>query len=449
MKTKYEKYRGILSVAIPTVISYLFLYVENVLDMKMVSKIRPEAMAAVYVTLNPNIFLQALPTAIATVMVILIPYYLSKGEKDRANRAMLAGITIATIYGLLISIISFFNSHLFIELSNAEASIQTEAEIYFRTLAGLSVIPAFSTVACGVMQGTGRPRILVYCSLISGVVNLLFDYLLIEGHFGFPQLGIKGAAIATNISRIVYLMIPLVILLTPKCEVSLIYCFVNKIRLARESISEIFDNGIAIFGENIANRIGLILVARIASGIGVKQFTVYSVGVGVLSFSFALAMGLQTGAIAELSRVMGDENIENRLRMRENIYNITKILNIGIAVVFVIFAYPYFRFYFDDISLVKIGLFSTVFLIFVSMAQISQIIISGILKVYGETNYSMYSGILCVVIINPLVSFLLVKTIGLGLWGVWAAGLIAQTTRATLVYIKEKKVFSMNPWGRG
>lgn len=439
MKNKFEQYKGILSVAIPTVISYLFLYLENTLDMKMVSTIRPEAMVAVYVTLNPNFFLQCLPSAIATIMVMLIPKYIAAEEKDKANRVMLTGVILTAVYGLIIGLVSYLNADLFMDLCNAEESIHDDAVIYFRTLSAMFVVPAVSVVTCGVMQGVRKSKVIIYCSAAGGVVNLCLDYLLIGGKFGFPRLGVLGAAIATNVSRVVYFLIPFVYLLIPKTEVNFIYCIKRKIMLTKACLMKFVDNGFSIWCENLANRIGLVFLARIASEIGSDQFVVYTVGVGVLSFTLALAMGLQTGVIAELSKVMGSNDEEEIRQTRKTVLRLSGILCVIIVAIIILLAYPYLRFFFDDITLIKIGMLSAIFLLLISPAQVMQIVYSGILKVYGETRYSMYAGIIGVLIINPLVALILVRFVGIGLWGVWIAGLLAQLVRAAMLMIKAAK----------
>ena len=119
----------------------------------------------------------------------------------------------------------------------------------------------FVLYACGnfisTQRGTGNTRVAFTTNFVSSIVNIVFNYLLIKGHLGFPQLGVQGAAIATVLGTIVGFLMSLYSLTKTDSYIQLSYIFRNKLLAARSIAHSIFSLGSTVAAEEFLMRIGI------------------------------------------------------------------------------------------------------------------------------------------------------------------------------------------------
>ena len=89
------------------------------------------------------------------------------------------------------------------ELASSNQDTHEAAVIYFRIIMGGTFFNVITMVINSAQRGSGNTKLSMTTNLTSSVVNIIFNYLLIEGRFGFPRWGIRGAAIATVLGTVV------------------------------------------------------------------------------------------------------------------------------------------------------------------------------------------------------------------------------------------------------
>lgn len=121
-------------------------------------------------------------------------------------------------------------------------------------------------------------------NLTANIVNVIFNYLLIYGHFGFPRLEVAGAAIATVIGTVVAFIMAIAVLLRGKR-----YLWLNlkeKFTFDRVILSNIFLIGVPSMFEQLVLRIGLITYTRIAVSLGTIAYATHQVCLNIGGLSF-------------------------------------------------------------------------------------------------------------------------------------------------------------------
>lgn len=107
--------------------------------------------------------------------------------------------------------------------------------VYFRILMGGMIFNlVFMAINAG-MRGFGKTQLTFISNMISCVVNICFNYLLIQGHCGFPALGIKGAAIATVAGTIAACIFMTVVAWKRDLFVNIPYCIEKKYKITMEN----------------------------------------------------------------------------------------------------------------------------------------------------------------------------------------------------------------------
>lgn len=128
-----------------------------------------------------------------------VAQYLGAGRHQRVGAALWQGLRIALIGGAVMPMIAPFADDIFRAVGHSPA-IQASETVYFRILNYCAVFFLANTVFSCFYSGRGRAWTILWANILQTVLNTVFDYLLIFGKGGFPQMGIAGAGWATMIS---------------------------------------------------------------------------------------------------------------------------------------------------------------------------------------------------------------------------------------------------------
>lgn len=142
-------------------------------------------------------------------------------------------------------------------------------------------------------------------NLVSNTINILLNYLLIQGHMGFPALGIRGAALATVSGTVVAGFMSLWSIRKEENFVSLAYILKQKIRPGMAAMRQIIHVGYSVFAEQLLMRIGFMMTSLMAASQGTFAMAAHQVGMNVMSLSFSFGDGLQATAVALIGYSLG------------------------------------------------------------------------------------------------------------------------------------------------
>ena len=204
-------YRRILAVAIPLVLSTGSWSIQHFVDRMFLTWYSPEAVAAAMPAGMLNFALISLFLGTSAYVSTFVAQYHGAGRNDRIGPAVWQGLYVALIGGAAILLLVPAAGPIFRFIGH-EAAVREQEIAYFRILCLGSAAPIASAAMAGFYSGRGRSWPIMWATAVATPVNVVMDYALIFGHWGFPELGIRGAAIATLISGLTQLLIFLVLL---------------------------------------------------------------------------------------------------------------------------------------------------------------------------------------------------------------------------------------------
>jgi MATE family multidrug resistance protein len=189
-------YREVLVIAVPLILSTSAWSVQHFVDRMFLSWYSPETLAASMPAGILFFTLMSLFIGTASYVSTFVAQYYGAERYQRIGPALWQGIYISLLGGLLLLCLIPFAQPIF-GLVGHDPAVQHHEVVYFRILCigGFPVIA--SAAISGFFAGRGRPWPVMWVNTLSTAVNLIMDYALIFGAWGFPELGIKGAGIAT------------------------------------------------------------------------------------------------------------------------------------------------------------------------------------------------------------------------------------------------------------
>lgn len=428
MYTK-EQFKNAFNMAWPAIIESFFVAFAGLVDSYMVSALGANAVAAVGLTTQPKFLGLSTFFAINVAVSALIARRRGEDRRDDANRILYSTVILVVILSVVFSIVFVTAASPIISACGSNSDTHDMAVTYFRIIMGGMIFNCVQMVINSAQRGAGNTKITMTTNLTSNTVNIIFNYFLIEGHFGFPALGIEGAAYATVLGTVVSSVMSVISVCKKDCFVSFIYIIKEKIRPAMSSLKQIVVVGYSVFFEQILMRIGFMLTAIMAANQGTGPMAAHQVGMNIMSLTFSFGDGLQAAAVALIGRSLGegDEIQAKRYGRICWIYGI--FIAVLLAITYFFGARWMMGLFFSEPEIVDIGVSIMRVIIFVVVFQVLQVVYMGCLRGAGDTFYTALASTISVTIIRTLGSYICGIFWGLGIVGIWLGVLFDQISR--------------------
>lgn len=203
-------YRSLWMLAIPIALQNLVTFAIGFADNVMISSLGDSAISGVYMANQVQTLLQIASAGIESAILVLGAQYWGKRDTESIRRIAAIGIRFSVTFGAIVSVLCFTLPRTVISLFTHDETIISAGAEYLAILCISFVFFCLTQSLIAAQRSCETARIGLYVSLCSLGVDVLLNYVLIFGKLGFSAMGIKGAAIATLIARIIECAVMLV-----------------------------------------------------------------------------------------------------------------------------------------------------------------------------------------------------------------------------------------------
>lgn len=298
----------VISMSLPMMVSMLVQALYNVVDSIFVARLSEEALTAVTLAFP----LQNLMIAVASGTGVGMNAFLSRalGEKkfDESDSAANTGILLAFLSFILFFIIGIFGSGAFIATQTDDLVITLYGIQYLSVICMFSIGIFFQVCCERLLQSTGKTMYSMITQLAGAFINIIFDPILIFGLFGFPELGVYGAAYATVLGQIIAAITGLILNVKVNTEIRLSFKRILKPEI--ETVKKIYYVGVPSILMISIGSIMTYLMNLILMGFSSTATAVFGVYFKLQSFFFMPVFGLNNGLIPVLAYNYGAQKGE-------------------------------------------------------------------------------------------------------------------------------------------
>ena len=431
--------RKAISVAWPAMMESFFVTLAGMIDTMMVSAMGSYAVAAVGLTAQPKFIGLTLFFGVNVAVSALVARRKGENRRENASEIFLTAFWLTLALCAVLTVVFVVLSPQLMVLAGSNADTHEAAVEYFRIIMGGMFFNVITMLINAAQRGSGNTRLSMITNLTSSVVNVIFNYLLIEGHWGFPAWGIRGAAIATVLGTVVSAVMALMSLFSRTSYIRLPAVIRARLRATRESLRAIWRLAYTTSLENIAMRVGFLATALIAARLGTDEFAAHNIGMNILGLGFSFADGMQVAAIALTGEALGAGKKEAARQYGSICQRIGLVISVVLALLLLVGGRWYYSLYFREEHILEMGVLISRYTMVIVLLQISQIIFTGCLRAAGDVRYTLVAALISVTGIRTLVTLVLVVFLGLGLHGVWLGILSDQLSRFILMRARFRK----------
>ena len=200
----------LVSMAFPMVISMLVNSLYNIVDSYFVAKISEDAMTALSLVFPVQNFINAAGIGFGVGMNAVISFYLGAKDYEKADMATTQGLLLSAVHGVLLTIVSIEIMPFFLRLFTGSEAVAALGIQYSDIAFSFALVVSLSMAFEKIFQAVGRMKVTMISLLIGCCTNIALDPVLIFGLGFFPEMGIRGAALATGLGQVFTVIVYLI-----------------------------------------------------------------------------------------------------------------------------------------------------------------------------------------------------------------------------------------------
>ena len=305
---KKQMTKSVLAISVPLALQSLLSLLVNLVDTIMVGRQGTVALAGVSQA-NQIFFIVALTVpGIAAGASVLVSQAWGRRDVERIHKIIAYAYRVALIFIILLTILVEIFPETVMGIYTSDPEAIHSGTVYLRIVAWSYIFYAVTNITTGVLRSVRTVTICLYGSIVSVVLNIVGNYMLIEGHLGCPALGVAGAAIATLIARVAEFA---VILLYVYFKEDKIKIRVHKMIKLDKSLAKIFfSTSIPVICNEMFWAFGMSAHAVILGRLGSEVVAANSVGSSVTQMASVVMEGIAAAACVMVGNNVGAGNYE-------------------------------------------------------------------------------------------------------------------------------------------
>ncbi len=424
---------------IPLIIEQVLNSLMGAVDTMMVSRVGSESISAVSNVDQLNVLVIQVFSALATGAVIICSQYLGRHEREKAERAaaqvVMTVLSISTFFTLLCLV--FRKPLLSFLYGSVDAAVMSASVTYFFITALSFPFLALFSAGSAFCRAGGDSKFPMKVSVISNIMNIAGNAILI---FGF-DMGVKGAAISTLISRMFCMAVIFIYIRNPERIVPF-----RKISLMKPDmkiIALILSVGIPAGIENGMFQFGKLAIQSSVATLSNDEMAAQAVTITLEGLTSMVGIGAGIGMMTVVGQAIGAGRIEEA---KYYIVKLTVFSWIGVALSsFLIMALTPIIGNLAGLSSVSYKLFIEMMLaitIVKPLVWTPSFIPSYGLRAAGDIRFSMVTSMIVMWTIRVALCIFLIRVCGMGPIAVWIAMFLDWTARAIIYFLR----FRSNKW---
>ncbi|MEL7181436.1 MAG: MATE family efflux transporter, partial [Pseudomonadota bacterium] len=433
-QTYQDHSRAIWTLGMPLILSNLAQFAIHITDTIMLGWYDVTALAASVIAGTMFFVFMIVGAGFSQAVTPLVAAAAEENDDVQVRRVTRMGLWLSIIYGLAVTIPFFWAEDILIAIGQ-DADVAALAHIYLQIVIWQMVPALMVWTLKAFLAAMEHTAIILWATLGAAVLNGFINYALIFGNLGFPELGIKGAAIA---SLSVNLVSVLILVLYIQRNLPQFQLFKNFWRSDKDIIKRVFQLGWPIGLTSLAEG-GLFSASAVMMGwIGAIELAAHGIAIQLASLTFMVHIGFSQAATVRAGRALGRKDEVSLRRGGITAIGMSALFAVLTSVVFLAIPETLVSLFIDPdeperANLLRIGASLIIVAALFQLVDGLQVMALGLLRGVQDTTVPMVMATISYWVIGLPVSYVLAFTLGLGAIGLWLGLVIGLLIAAVLL----------------
>ena len=310
-------YKSLITLAIPISLQNLITFAVNFADNVMIGRLGENAISGVYVGNQVQTVLQMFIAGIEGAILILAAQYWGKKDTRSIRKVVSIGVKSAFGVGLAVTVISVLFPSQIIALFTHEQGVIEDGAAYLQIVGFTYLLFSIAQVMIAAMRSVETAKIGLYISLMTLVVNIGLNYLLIFGFtipglISVPAMGVRGAAIATLISRFMEMLVSLIYVFF--VDKKLEFGVKDLLHIDSQLLKDFVRYGLPIMGGQVVWAVNMLANTKILGAYSAEVIAATSIAGMLHNLVYVWLNGMASAVGVITGKTVGEGKLE---RMKE------------------------------------------------------------------------------------------------------------------------------------
>nr|MBC8484593.1 MATE family efflux transporter [Bacteroidota bacterium] len=415
--------------SVPMVLEMVMESVFAVVDIYFVSRLGADAVATVGITESIVTIVYAIGVGLSMATTALVSRRIGEKKPEEAAKVAFQSILTGLLVSLVIAIPGIIYASKLLQVMGATEEMYSSMWGYTAVMLGGNVVIMLLFIINAVFRSAGDAAISMRVLWIANIINLFLDPMLIFGIGPFPELGIMGAAIATNIGRGLAVVYQFYLLFSGKGRVKL---SVKDISIHFKTIKQLVKLSLGGIGQNIIATSSWIGLVRIISEFGSEVLAGYTIALRIIIFSLLPSWGISNASATLVGQNLG---AKKQARAEKSVWATGKVNMIfmgAVSLIFILFPSMFIQLFIDDILVIKSGALCLRIISYGFVAYGLGMVLVQAFNGAGDTVTPTKINLFCFWLLEIPLAYLFAITAGIGETGVYYAIVVAETMMTIL-----------------
>ncbi|KGX92648.1 transporter [Pontibacillus halophilus JSM 076056 = DSM 19796] len=405
-------------------------------DTLMLSQYSDDAVAAVGVS-NQLLSVMIVMFGFITMGAgILVAQYLGANNPTRASTIVMTSISINLWFSLLLSVLVYLFSERLLALMDLPQELVGEASLYLSLVGGLIFVQALIMTIGTILRSYGYTKDSMMVTIGMNILNVIGNYFVIFGPFGFPVLGVKGVAFVTIGSRFIGL-IALFLLLYRRSGRSL--PFRSFFSYNGKDVKDLLHIGVPAAGEQVSYNASQITITYFVAQLGTVAITTKVYAQNIMMFIFLSAVAIGQGTQILVGHLVGSRDLEGAYRRGFRSAGLSIAITVSIATIVYFASEPLLHIFTSNEEIVQLGQILLLMTIVMEPGRATNLVLVNSLRATGDVRFPVVVGIISMWGVSVLFAWFFGLYLNLGLPGIWIGLIADEWVRGIVMAIRWKR----------
>lgn len=425
--------------AVPMVLEMVMESIFAITDIFFVSGLGANAVAVVGLTEAVITLLYAVAIGLSMAVTAMVTRRIGEQDIEGARKVSSQTLIIGMVVALIIGTTGVSYAQEILVLMGAEPDVVQLGQGYTSIMLGGSITILYLFLINAIFRGAGDATIAMHSLWLANGINIVLDPLLIYGIGPFPEMGVTGTAVATNIGRGVGVIYQLYHLFGMSSQFQL---SLNILKLDLALCRRLIQVSVGGVFQFIIATAGWIALVRIISSYGSAAVAGYTIAIRVIIFTILPAWGMSNAVATLVGQNLGAGNPE---RTEKSVWVVAKYnvyFLVAVAIIFIGFAHPIIGIFSSDPVVIEYGVDCLRLISYgYGFFAVGMILVQAF-NGAGDTFTPTQINFLCYWMIQIPLAYFLAKSLGFGPTGVFVSITVAESLLAVVGYL----VFKRGNW---
>lgn len=433
---KINTNRNLFFMSLPIFVELMLQLLVGNIDQIMVSRVSQESVAAI-VNANQVMNLVIIVLSMAsTATTVVLSQFLGANDKDNSSKTNMVSIVMIIVVGIFATLLIFLVYKPLFRAIHVPAEVYLETRNYLLVVSSFIVVQGLYLTFSSILRSFTLMKEVMYVSIVMNLLNIVGNAILINGWFGFPAMGAVGAAVSTDISKAIGLVL-LLILYKKKTNIPLGFRFLRPfpVQIVKNLCMLAIPSGVESLSYNMSQMCILGIVNTFGTIVTVTKG--YSTILANLSYVYAVALAQATQIV--LGYLIGAKMID-AIQKRVNATKwVALFVCVGMAFVLFLCSNWVFLIFTDNPEVLALGRRILMIEIVLEAGRAVNIVMTRCLIAVGDVKTPTIVGIVFQWGVAFLGAYVLGYVMGWGLEGVWIAMAVDECVRGIIFAVHFKK----------